>query len=172
MGTTRARVVLLAILTLVALILGGCGEGQKVGSEKLLEGIDDQGPGVRLGERTAAPKATREPLTVDKRTPALTPTPQPKGTPSYFDVALIADSPYYEPGNRIIVRAGVTLRVTNKDTTPERSTGRSFTDKRDAFHSGMLKPGQTWTWTFSSPGRYEIIDEGLTFATGILEVTQ
>lgn len=170
MRAQRYRVVAVGCLVLMGLLVGACGEGQKVGSEKLLEFEEQKGGGPRLGEKTAAPKQKPGSLTVGTTKAPKTPTPAPKATPSYFDVTLITDSPYYKPGNRIVIRTGVTIRVTNKDATPERSKGRSFTDKNGTFHSGLLKVGQTWTRKFDSVGGYEIIDEGLNFATAILEV--
>jgi hypothetical protein len=90
-----------------------------------------------------------------------------------IDVELVTNSPYYKPGNCLVLdRAGLTLRVTNKDNIPERSGGRSFTDKAGSFHSGKLKPGQSWTWVFDQPATYEVIDEGLNFANMTLHVGQ
>lgn len=160
---------LLLLLVVLLATLAACGEPQKVGSEGLLEFDEQQRGGPRLGERTAAPTGTPGSLTVGQTAkPTAAPTATP--APEYFEVGLIPNSPYYEPGNRIVIRVGVTIRVTNEDGTTERSKGRSFTDKNGTFHSGLLKPGQTWTWTFRVPARYEIIDEGLTFATAVLEV--
>ena len=164
------RSVTLVIMLCGALLLGACGEGQKVGSEKLLE-FDPQDPGARLGARTPTPAETPATLAVDKQTPTPTVAPTATPAPKMFEIGLVPDSPYYEPGNRIVVRVGVTIRVTNQDGTPERAQGRSFTDKNGSFHSGMLKAGQTWTWTFDRPAFYEIIDEGLNFATATLEVS-
>lgn len=162
---------MMAVAAMTMMFLG-CGQGQKVGSEKILEFEDQNRKGPRLGEKTAAPDKTPSSLTVGGATKAPpTATPAPKATPSYFDVTLITNSPYYEPGNRIVIRRGVTLRVTNQDATPERSKGRSFTDKHGSFHSGLLKPGESWTWLFDGSGAYEVIDEGLNFATAILEVS-
>jgi hypothetical protein len=152
---------------LFLVMLAACGEGQKVGSEKLLEFNEQQGAG-RLGERTAAPTGT--PLTVGGRTPQPTPKAQPTAGPTFFEISLVKDSPYYKPGARLTVRVGVTIRVTNNDTTAERAEGRSFTEKNGLFHSGLLKAGQQWTWVFRSQARYEIIDQGLTFATATLDV--
>ncbi len=168
-----SRIVSAVCLIAMVAVFAACGESQKVGSEKLLE-FDEQGPGQRLGGRTAAPiKGTPKPLTVDTPKPTAKPvstTPKPEATPSYFDLSLVADSPYYRPGNYTTIKAGVTIRVTNNDMTNERAKGRSYTDKSGSFHSGLIKPGAKWEWTFNSPGVYEIVDEGLTFATGRLEV--
>lgn len=164
------RVSYALLVALTCVLVASCGEGQKVGSEQLLEFKEQQGGG-RLGERTAAPSGTPSSLTVGERTPAPTPKPAPKA--SFLDVALVKDSPYYdpiEPGGKLTIRVGVTLRITNKDMTPERSKGRSFTEKNGLFHSGLLKAGQQWTWVFRQPAKFEVIDLGLNFATATLEV--
>jgi hypothetical protein len=173
MRTSPLRTLVLVGLALMSLLAVACGEKQKVGSEKLLEFEEQQRGGARLGEKTPPPaKETPGSLTVgETKAPTKTATPAPKATPSYFDVSLVPNSPYYKPGNRIVIRKGVTIRVTNKDATAERSKGRSFTDKHGSFHSGLLKPGATWTWTFNAPATYEVVDEGLNFATAALEVT-
>jgi hypothetical protein len=166
--TSKHRTILCALVA-AGLLFAACGEGQKVGNEGLLDFKEQKQQG-RLGEKTAAP-GTPKPLSVGA-TPvaAKTPTPTAKPKPKYFDITLVKDSPYYKPGNAITTHVGVTIRVTNADTTPERAKGRSFTDKNGAFHSGLLKPGGQWTYAFGSPGRYEIIDQGLNFATAQLEV--
>lgn len=162
---------LIAVSLLVLLVGAACGSGQKVGSEKLLD-FEEQQNAQALGRE---PDATEKPLTIGaEKTPTPTPvvTEKPKATPVIFDVELVTNSPFYKPGNCIFIATGVSLRVTNKDAAPERSKGRSFTDKAGAFHSGLLKAGQSWTWVFDSPGSYEVIDEGLTFATAVLHVGQ
>ncbi len=157
---------------LVCLLIAGvaCGKGQKVGSEKLLN-FNEQQNAQRLGARTPPPAATASgALTVGEQ-PTKAPTPKPAAPKKvYFDVQLVANSPFYKPGNAIQIRTGVTLRVTNTDATAERSKGRSFTDKGGTFNSGLMKAGGSWTWVFDQPGSYEIVDQGLTFATARLEV--
>lgn len=157
-------------LCVLGLLLGACGEGQKVGSEKLLE-IDEQENLQRLGERTPEPEPEGTPtsLTVGANTPRPT-VAAPRRTPPVFNIELVPNSPFYKPGNALRVVTGVTIKVTNTDNTAERRSGRSFTDKNGAFNSGILKPGQSWTWVFERPGRFEIIDQGLTFASATLEV--
>jgi hypothetical protein len=162
----------IVLLALAALMLAGaCGSGQKVGSEKLLE-FEEQKGAKRLGEATETPppvQASGAPLAVGAPTPKPTPAPTPTPAPRFFDVTLVADSPFYEPGNALIMVAGATLRVTNKDTTPEREA-RSFTDADGSFDSGMLKPGQSWTMRFDKTARFRVKDRGLPFASATFEV--
>jgi hypothetical protein len=161
---------LLVLLSCVLVVGTACGKGQKVGSEKLLD-FKVQQDAQRLGGRTAPPPTPSGALTVGAQaTPKPTPKPTEPPKKQYFDVGLVANSPFYKPGNSIQIRVGVSLRVTNQDATPERSKGRSFTDKAGTFNSGLLKAGQSWTWVFDQPGSYEIVDQGLTFATARLEV--
>lgn len=166
---------IIGALCAVTLLFAACGEEQRVGSEKLLE-FEEQEGAQRLGERTPepTPEGTPQSLAVDEEEEeeeaGPTPEPTPEPTAQVFDVTLIPNSPYYEPGNSISIRVGVTLRVTNQDDTSERGGGRSFTDEDGAFHSGMLAPGESWTWVFDQPGTYNIVDEGLTFATATLRV--
>ncbi|HVL82219.1 MAG TPA: hypothetical protein VM840_11590, partial [Actinomycetota bacterium] len=87
----------------------------------------------------------------------------------YFDVELVADSPFYKPGNKLEMRLTSVLRVTNRDTTRERQC-RSFTDKGGQFSSPCLKPGEKWEMRFPNGGRWEIVDQGIPFATATLEV--
>jgi hypothetical protein len=167
----RRRNLFTILLVCVALLGAACGSKQKVGDEKLLN-FQEQQNAKRLGEATAAPKSPSGALTVGGTQPTPRPTQAPTAAPKkqYFDVSLIANSPFYKPGNSITIRVGVTLRVTNADTTKERAKGRSFTDKAGTFNSGVLTPGKSWTWVFNQAASYEIVDEGLTFATARLEV--
>lgn len=167
--TRLLRLVALALGSL--LVMAACGSPQQTGSEELL-GFEEQRDAEALGRE---PDTTPQPLSVVEDTPtptAAAATEAPEATPVYFDVALVTDSPFYEPGNCIFIATGVTLRVTNNDTAAERQDGRTFTDKAGTFHSGRLAPGESWTFVFSEPRSYEIIDQGLTFATAVLHVGQ
>jgi len=169
MGSRHTRW-LSSLLVFMAVFGSACGASQRVGSERLTE-FEEQEVGPRLGqaleEEPEQPGVTAAPLAVGQR--ATPPTPLPTPTQRLFDVALVADSPFYHPGNRIIIAAGTTLRVTNRDTTPERPR-RSFTDSNGAFSSGPLAAGQVWTQRFDAPAIYDIVDEGVTFARARLEV--
>ena len=165
------RTTFAVVALLVTLAASACGSGQKTGNEGLLN-FQEQKDAQRLGQATAAPtQAPSGALSVGSQPTA---PPKPQATPDkkqYYDVTLVANSPFYKPGNAITIRKGVWIRVTNKDTTPERSGGRSFTDKNGTFNSGVLKPGQVWIWQFTQAASYEVVDQGLTFATARLEVS-
>lgn len=151
----------------ILLIAAACGEPQKTGSEKLLE-FEEQENKKRLGEKESpSPDAPTE-LVLGKESPSPSPSPPPP-VEHFFDVSLTADSPYFQPGNALLIQAGVTLRVTNKDATSERPT-RSFTAKDGSFDSGPLAFGKVWTQKFDNAGFWDIIDSNAPFILATLEV--
>ena len=165
------RIVLCLVLLLFA---GGCGGDDRVGSEDTLD-FDTTEQTGRLGDETPAPApdATTAPQ-ADEATPAPTAAAAavttPKAAPvQYFDVSLIEDSPYFSPGNSLTMPIGVTLRVTNDDTTPERPT-RSFTAEDGSFDSGPLKPGEVWTHTFTATGTWRVVDSVASYIIATIEV--
>lgn len=168
----RWSLVLSAVL-LVA--VGACGEPQSVGSEGLTDFEEQQNP-QRLGERTPTPKPSGTPgsLTVgDEPTPTPEPTPPPQS--QTFEVTLIADSPFYDPGAQLCIPLGHQLIVHNQDMTAERSDGRTFTHRASdpsqrAFDSGLIAPGATWEGpVFDAVGRFDVEDLALNFAQAVIE---
>jgi hypothetical protein len=164
---------LVGALVVLVLSMMACGEGQKVGSEKILD-FEEQENAERLGQRQSpspepSPAAGEgEKGALGQRTPSPAAAPPP-AEEKFFDVTLIAASPYYEPGNQLAMPTGLTLRVTNKDTTPERAT-RSFTAEDGSFDSGQLRPGQVWTMKFTKGGFWRIVDKAAPFIFAELEV--
>ncbi|HVE92090.1 MAG TPA: hypothetical protein VNE62_07300 [Actinomycetota bacterium] len=117
-------------------------------------------PGASTNPKVPAPTA--------RPTPAPTPTPP---APTFLDIELVADSPYYKPGNEITLPLSHTLRVTNRDQTAERPC-RTFADSRRSFSSPCLKPGESWSRLFLAPVSYQIADPGLPFAPARLDVVR
>ena len=162
------------VLCMLALVLAGCGQGQKYGPDRF-NPVEGEGGDFRFETPTPLPVEDEPQGALDAG--AVTPVPQATAAPTpppqvnYFDVELVADSPYFKPGNALVMSSASVLRVVNKDTTPERKC-RSFTDKGQRFSSGCLAPGAKWEHRFGpgTSGRFEIIDQGLTFATATLEV--
>jgi hypothetical protein len=152
---------------LVLLGFTACGGGQKTGSDKVLD-FEEQQKADQLGATTPTPTAKAGATSAPTRTAAPAATAKPVA--ETFDVLLIAGNPYYAPGDDLRMPAGATLRVTNKDTTPERSKGRSFTAENGAFDSGLIKPGAMWTHVIAQQGTYTIVDTALNFARATLTV--
>lgn len=167
--SSRRSARIAALMVLIALLATACGGEKEFGSKDLLKFDDKKGQAGIQDTPTASP--TQTPRSTPRSTSTQSP---PKKSPTqgpevFFDVTLTSDSPYFAPGNQLIMSAGVTLRVTNRDTTPERPT-RSFTAEDGSFDSGPLKPGQVWTRKFTQKGSWRIVDSRAGFIFATLEV--
>ncbi len=164
-----------AFLICLALVGAACGKPNKIGGDIDLSKIGDATPTCRLGE-CKSPEPSVEPT--EKLGVTASPTPKVEATKasdeSFFDVYLVAESPFYsfgpnkELGREFTMPIGLTLRVTNQDQTEGRPA-RSFTSQ-GAFDSGPMKPGATWTRKFSQPGVWEITDRAAGFISAKLTV--
>jgi hypothetical protein len=162
------RICSIALAAAMTLLLIGCGSGKDVGSEEILDFEEQEAErlGTSPSPEAANPGATQPP---PQAPPAAQKPAAPAPEQTFFDVGLIATHPYFEPGDEIIITRGVTLRVTNKDTTAERPD-RAFTAEDGTFDSGRLKPGQVWTMKFDSPGTWKIVDRAAPFISAKFEV--
>ncbi len=164
----RNKPIVLVLLIALLVFAVSCGEEPGVGDKVDLD-FPEQTDAPDLGAPKESPTpAPNEPAVVNPNQP------KPEEKPAepeekFFDVAMVADSPYFEPGNDLQMPAGFTLRVTNKDATAERPT-RSFTAENGAFGSGPMAPGQVWTHKFSGPGRYKVVDHKAPFIFATIEV--
>lgn len=161
---------LAVLLVLAAALLMACGGNQQVGSEKLKNIQDSATNGPRLGERIPEPSNQPSQGALGAPSPKSSQTSAAKEETKFFDVTLVDYSPYYEPGASLRMPVGFTLRVTNKDTTEGRPQ-RSFEAEDGSFSSGPLKPGQTWTQRFDTPGTWKIKDMAAGFILAQLEVS-
>lgn len=164
---------LIVSMLLLVLVAAACGQPNKVGTEKLLD-IDEAGlPECRLGEKCESPSPA--PTEGEGQKGAIT-NPQPtEAAPSppppqeqFFEVTLVENSPYFEPGNALTMGRNLTLRVTNRDNCTCRPW-RTFTADDGSFTSPRLAPGQSWT-TKLSPGFWNIVDDSAGFIRATLEV--
>lgn len=161
-------------MMLLVIVAAACGQPNKVGTEKLLD-IDEAGlPECRLGEKCESPspppaegQGEKGAITNPQPTQEAPPPPPPPKE-EFFDVTLVENSPYYEPGNALTMHRSLTLRVTNRDTCSCRPW-RTFTSEEGAFTSPRLSPGQSWT-TKLAPGFYNIVDDSAGFIRATLEV--
>ncbi len=163
------RRLILVILVLAVGSMLACGKSQSVGSERLLE-FEEQEGAKRLGQREEpSPEPAEQEKAALAAKPASSPEPSPQTEVKYFDVSLVADSPYYDPGNELTMTVNLTLRVTNLDRTTERPQ-RSFTARDGSFSSGPLRVGQVWTFKFPTTGAWELQDDFAPFIFGTIQV--
>lgn len=166
---------LFILIWVLALLTSACGKPNKVGSEKLLD-IEQEVAECRLGERCPTPSPAAAEGTAEGNKGAIT-NPQPKQEPppppppqeEFFDVTLVENSPYFEPGNALTMHRTLTLRVTNKDTCACRPW-RTFTAEDGSFSSPKLAPGESWTIRLGA-GAWTIVDQSAGFIRASLEVT-
>lgn len=162
----RSRRVLLAMFILLTIAASACKEPNTYGKDLPDPDIQESPPD--LGARPPSPEPPLNPGVVKTSPKPVAESPQP--AEQLFEVTLVADSPYFRPGNDISMPASLTLRVTNRDTTAERPT-RSFTADNGAFDSGPLRAGESWTFKFPRTGRFKVIDHRAPFIYATIEVT-
>lgn len=173
-----ARVV--GIVVALMLFAGACKSESDVGSDDLLKFDPDKETG-RIGE--AKPTPTPSPAVAAQASPtaaakASAPPAPTAAVEKFFDVFMVSSSPYFEfqsPGgprqaaSQFLVSKDLTLRVTNEDRTPERST-RSFTAEDGYFDSGQLAPGKQWTFKFRRTGKWHLVDSVASYIFADIEV--
>jgi len=60
--------------------------------------------------------------------------------------------------NILNVAVGTTVVWTNQDTVDHRIVHRPLNGETELFHSDRLTPGQSYSYTFTTAGRYEYFD--------------
>ena len=165
----RTAVFLFCVLVLV---LAACGKDNVVGDEKLLD-IEAQAEKCRLGQECPTPTPAgggdaKGAIGAAATTTTVASPPPPAEKEEFFDVTLVQDPPYFQPGNSLLMQSELTLRVTNKDTCTCRPK-RTFEAKDGSFSSGFLVPNQSWTIRLG-PGFWDIVDQSAGFIVGTLEV--
>jgi plastocyanin len=172
---------LVRIVPLLFLLLAACGEDNKVG-EGVDLGVKSQVEQERLGARTTttAPPDTAPPsqekasvgaTTAPPTTQPPAPTTAPPTTQApekvAIEISINGDSSgttQFEPSQSRVF-AGSLVRWTNKDTV-----ARSVEADGGAFNSGMLEPGQSFTYRADQVGRFNYTDGTRPYAVGALEV--
>lgn len=153
------------LVALAALLTGACQRSTKVGSEGLLKAAEDAKAQAALREalKKTEPPASPAPIGVGK-SPTASPTTGPRE--EVYEVTLIHDNPYYQPGDHITVGAGTRIRVTNRDDRVRHWKS----DPEGVFDSGPIAPGKTWEYVATQKGKFGISDDNVPFATATLEV--
>ncbi len=100
--------------------------------------------------------------------PAPTAISRPIPTPQVNHVNIVSDAAnsggFFVPTS-LTVQVGHPVTFVNDD-----SSSHSVIADNGAFNSGVLTPGETFTWTPKKPGRYEYSDFLVPFLHGALEV--
>ena len=159
---SRLFLVVVAVVTTAA-----CSSDSKVGT-----GVDPNAVGnggdQRLGETTTTvptggPTETAPTTAAPTTAPPTTARPVPTtAAPQAFEVTISESG--FTPQN-VRVYAGQQVRYVNKD-----SESRSVNASDNSFRSGEIKPGGSWIFSTSKPGRYDIVDGTRPFVVGVIEV--
>ena len=97
------------------------------------------------------PPVTTTPTTLPATTvPVATTVPAtlPPGTPAPATASVMIMAMQFQPGS-VTIAAGGTVTWTNHDTAPH-----TVTADDGSYDSGMLRTGNTWSRTFTTPGTY------------------
>lgn len=173
-GVTKRLRRVTRLLAVGAVVLAACGAPARYGGPTPGPDPTDSPqcfPGdPRCLTPTPAPTVTSKAPAPRPSRPA-PPEPSPP-TATYFDIDLVADSPFYlaegEGATVFTVPQGYVLRVTNRDGTPERPW-RTFTAP-DEFASPRLGVGETWELHLTSTGTFQIVDECCPFIRAELRI--
>lgn len=99
--------------------------------------------GIVLGRNQAPPTAAAA--------PTATSTPIPVPLPNHINIAPSGQNnppAFYEPAT-LTVHPGDQVTWTNRSSSPQ-----TVTADKGAFDSGVLSPGESFSWTAQKPGRY------------------
>jgi hypothetical protein len=168
------------IAPILLVVLAACGEDNKVG-EGVDLGVKSQVEQERLGARTTtttppetAPPSQEKASVGATTAPPTTPPPPPTAPPTTqapekvaIEIGINGDSSgttQFEPSQSRVF-AGSLVKWTNKD-----SVARSVEADDGAFNSGMLEPGQSFTYRADTIGRFNYTDGTRPYAVGALEV--
>lgn len=143
----KKSLVVLAIVAFAATL--ACGDRSSVGDQNLLNHIPSPSP---VASPSPSPKPA-PPSPVAVRT-AQAPKPVPVAATATIDI--IANSPYFQPQNLRASR-GTVVKFVNEDQQPDKVQIMTAAGATVAT-SPQLMPGQSWSYTFSSPGSFAISD--------------
>jgi len=74
--------------------------------------------------------------------------------PEGWKSGYVFDDKFYAP-NTIAIKAGESVRWTNKDSGAHTVTSQKVPDRANAFDSRLVDPGKTVVFTFRVAGEYE-----------------
>lgn len=160
---------LVLVLAALALLLAGCSDDSKVGSEALTNFDPNNPEGPRLGEttttappETTAPPADEPKATTTTKAPATTAPPAANA----FEIKIQADQAGTQFEPRVAqVFAGTPVKWVNTD-----SVARSVEFADQSYRSGPIAPGASATFTPNRAGEFNYSDGTRPYAQGTLRV--
>lgn len=172
-----------AVALAVLASLAGCAAGTKVGAGVNLKGhgaanltIPGASPSAHATQAASVSSvpASRPPVVVARTSsappPAASqPAPVASSAPAAppFHIAIYGDTsgkPLFDPA-QAAVYSGTSVIWTNDD-----SKAHSVVAEGGAFHSGLLGPGQSFTWVAGAPGTYSYQDGTRPYVNGQIQV--
>lgn len=103
--------------------------------------------------------------------PAGSGTSQPSGSGSGTTANIEMKNIQYVPST-LTVKAGTTVVWTNKDSVPHTVDSGTRDNPTSLFKSGNIEQGQTFSYTFNTPGTYPFFCEPHQAMNGTITVTQ
>lgn len=163
----------IAVLMLAVLAATGCSSEKKVGSaidiEKLAEKNEALG-GLKEDKANAGgfvgQKEEQQADDAQQQTNAQA-AAQNKAIQEQKEKAAVSFAITERGYDPYVIRVfvGGVVTVTNRHTA-----AASVTADRGEFDSGMIQPGDTWTYEPKTPGKFNFHDEGRPYVVGSLEV--
>lgn len=98
-------------------------------------------------------------------------TSQPGNTPAGETVTIEMKNIQYVPAE-VTIKAGTTVTWVNKDNLAHTVDSGTRDNPTTLFKSGNLGPGQTFSYTFTTPGTYPYFCEPHQAMNGTITVTQ
>lgn len=161
---------LVLALAVLALLLAGCGDDSKVGSDSLTNFDPSNPDGPRLGETTTTvpPETTAPPAEAAPQATTTTAKPTASTRPSApaFEVKIQADTAGSQFEPRVAkVFVGTPVKWVNTD-----SVARSVEFADQSYRSGPIAPGASATFTPNRAGEVNYSDGTRPYAQGTLQV--
>jgi len=156
-------------LAVLALLLAGCGDDSKVGSDSLTNFDPNNPEGPRLGETTTTtPAETTVPPADAPQATTTTAKPTATTRPSApaYEVKIQADTAGSQFEPRVAqVFVGTPVKWVNTD-----SVARSVEFADQSYRSGPIAPGASATFTPNRAGEFNYSDGTRPYAQGTLRV--
>lgn len=156
---------LVAIGIVLVLAMSACERKEKVGSETLLKSAEDEAAAAALRDIVNSPKPTTTQAGAIENSPGPQNSPSPQKQRETIEIALVGETPYFQPGPHIRISGDTPIRIVNKDNKTRR-----FVTIDGPYDSQDLAPGRTFEFLASERGKFKLEDPNAPFIQGVFEV--